>query len=210
MFIKNTAVTGFTFGLVNNSTGSPLTGAAASCWISIDGAAAASVIGISPSELSNGLYKMNFSACHLNGAIVGLGFTAASAVPTYFTLITIPASAIAASNIGGSAFDSTVFKTNAIGIGVLAASAISASNIAGSALDSTVIKSNALDGITISDPAAIATTFPQMLVQVWRRFFKKSTLTATQLKTYQDNGTSAETTQTVSDDGTTQTQGTAT
>jgi hypothetical protein len=49
-----------------------------------------------------------------------------------------------------------------------------------------------------------------MVIQIWRRFFKKSTLTATQLKTYADDGSTVVTTQTVSDDGTTQTQGAAT
>src|SRR5437016_196355 len=44
-----------------------------------------------------------------------------------------------------------------------------------------------LDTITASDPAAVATTFPQMVVQTWRRFFKRSTLTSTQLKTYKDD-----------------------
>jgi len=44
-------------------------------------------------------------------------------------------------------------------------------------------------------------------VQVWRRFFKKGTMTATELKTYADNGTDVLTTQTLSDDGTTQDQG---
>jgi hypothetical protein len=40
--------------------------------------------------------------------------------------------------------------------------------------------------------------------------FKKTTLTTTELKTYADNGTDVVTTQTVSDNGTTQTQGPAT
>ena len=66
-----------------------------------------------------------------------------------------------------------------------------------------------LDTITASDPAAVATTFPQMVVQTWRRFFKRSTLTSTQLKTYKDDNSTVETTQTVSDDGITQIQGPA-
>lgn len=66
-----------------------------------------------------------------------------------------------------------------------------------------------LDAIAVTDPAGVADTFPKMIVQLWRRFFKKSTLTATQLKTYADDGTTVRTTQTVSDDGTTETQGAA-
>ncbi len=67
-----------------------------------------------------------------------------------------------------------------------------------------------LDSITATDPGGVASTFPQMVVQTWRRFFKYSTLTSTQLKTYADNGVTPRTTQPVSDDGTTQTQGNAT
>ncbi len=64
-----------------------------------------------------------------------------------------------------------------------------------------------LDAITATRPSGVATTFPQMVVQLFYRFFGKSTLTATQLKTYAANGSTVVTTQTVSDDATTQTQG---
>lgn len=66
-----------------------------------------------------------------------------------------------------------------------------------------------LDSITATRPAGVASTFPQMVVQLFYRFFGKTTLTATQLKTYAANGTDVVTTQTVSDDATTQTQGEA-
>ncbi len=68
-----------------------------------------------------------------------------------------------------------------------------------------------LDAISVADPGAPAsvTTLPRMIVALWRRFFKKSTLTATQLATYADDGTTVNSTQPVSDDGTTQTQGAA-
>jgi hypothetical protein len=48
-----------------------------------------------------------------------------------------------------------------------------------------------------------------MLVQLWRRFFRKATKSATQLTTYADDGTTPITTQTVNDDGSTETQGAA-
>lgn len=71
------------------------------------------------------------------------------------------------------------------------------------------LSSSGLDLIATTAPSGVALTFPAMLVQVWRRFFKKSTLTSTQLQTYADDGSTVVTTQTVSDDGTTQTQGAA-
>jgi hypothetical protein len=72
-----------------------------------------------------------------------------------------------------------------------------------------VIAATGLDLIPTTAPSGVATTFRQMVVQLWRRFFKKATMTSTQLKTYADDGTTVVTTQTVSDDGTTQTQGAA-
>jgi hypothetical protein len=60
-----------------------------------------------------------------------------------------------------------------------------------------------LDAIVVTAPTGVATTFPAMVVQLWRRFFKRATTdagTAT-LKTYADDGTTAITTQSISDDG---------
>lgn len=70
------------------------------------------------------------------------------------------------------------------------------------------LASDGLDTVATTEPSGVASNFREMLVQTWRRFFKKSTLTATQLKTYKDDA-SVGTTQTVSDDDTTQTQGAA-
>ena len=72
-----------------------------------------------------------------------------------------------------------------------------------------ILQPSGLDSITATDPGAVASTFPQMGIQLWRRFFKKSTLTATTLSTYKDDNTTVETAQTISDDGTTQTQSSA-
>ncbi len=72
------------------------------------------------------------------------------------------------------------------------------------------LASTGLDSISTTAPSGVASNFREMVVQVWRRFFKKTTKTATELKTYADNGSTIVTTQVVSDDGTTQTQGPAT
>lgn len=70
---------------------------------------------------------------------------------------------------------------------------------------------NLLDAIAVTDPGAPAsqTTLSKMMVALWRKAYKKSTLTATQLKVYADDGSTANATSTVSDDGTTQTVGAA-
>ena len=49
-----------------------------------------------------------------------------------------------------------------------------------------------------------------MIVQTWRRFYKKVTKTSTAIKTYGDNGSTVFTNQPISDDGTQETQGSAT
>jgi hypothetical protein len=80
----------------------------------------------------------------------------------------------------------------------------------GSTLTSVKLASDGLDAVATTAPTGPATTFREMVVQTWRRWFRKSTMTETQLKTYADNGTTVVTTQTVADDGTVETQGTAT
>jgi hypothetical protein len=70
-----------------------------------------------------------------------------------------------------------------------------------------MIASSGLDNIPITSPEGIASTFREMLVQTWRRFFKKATMTSSELKTYADNDTDVLTTQSLSDNGTTQIQG---
>lgn len=72
------------------------------------------------------------------------------------------------------------------------------------------LAADGLDSVSTTGPSGVAGNFREMLVQLWRRQFKKATMTATQLKTYADDGTTATTTQTLSDDSTTQTQGAAT
>jgi hypothetical protein len=68
-----------------------------------------------------------------------------------------------------------------------------------------------LDAVSSGDPGNVASqnTFPKKLMALYRRFYGPSSLN-TQLKTYADNGTTVNSTQAVTDDGTTQTYGKAT
>ena len=88
-FLRNQAVTGFTFALVNKTTGAALTGAAGavSKYYTLDGGTQASISG-SVAEEGNGQYSVNITAAEMNGAIVGLLFTHASAIPVQFTIKT--------------------------------------------------------------------------------------------------------------------------
>ena len=71
------------------------------------------------------------------------------------------------------------------------------------------LASDGLDAISTTEPAGVAANFREMLIQTWRRLFKKSTLAATQLKCFKDNGSDVATTQTVSDESGTQEIGAA-
>lgn len=71
------------------------------------------------------------------------------------------------------------------------------------------LSATGLDAIPVANPSGVADTFPKMVVQTWRRFFKKATKTSTEIKTYADDGTTVVTTQAVSDSAGTQTQGVA-
>lgn len=75
------------------------------------------------------------------------------------------------------------------------------------------LASDGLDSVATTAPTGPASNFREMLVQMWRRFFKGAKRTYSggtqQIVTYADNGTTPITTQTISDDGTTETQGVA-
>ena len=75
------------------------------------------------------------------------------------------------------------------------------------------LTADGLDNIPITAPSGAATDFREMLVQVWRRFFKRANRTYSggtkTIKTYADDGTTVLTTQVIADDGTTEEQGVA-
>lgn len=66
-----------------------------------------------------------------------------------------------------------------------------------------------LDNIPITAPTGVASDFREMIVQTWRRFFKKTVLTTTELRTYADNDTTVLTTQSVGETTTSQMMGAA-
>lgn len=73
------------------------------------------------------------------------------------------------------------------------------------------LASDGLDSVATTAPAGVASNFREMLVQVWRRFFKKTVydITNNTIKTYADNGTTVITTQTTAVSATEETQGAA-
>jgi len=97
-FLRNQAVTGFTFALVNKTSGAALTGGAGavSKYYTLDGGTQASISG-SVAEEGNGQYSVNLTAGEMNGAVVGLLFTHASAIPIQFTIKTVGGSTTSSS-----------------------------------------------------------------------------------------------------------------
>jgi hypothetical protein len=64
--------------------------------------------------------------------------------------------------------------------------------------------------VTVGTYTGVASGWIERMEQVWRRFFKPASRTPTQLRTFADNGTTVQTTQAISDDGSgTETQGSA-
>lgn len=88
-YLRATAVTGFTFAMVNRSTGAALTGEAAniSGYITKDGGTQASLSGTIAEE-GNGQYSVDLSATEMDAALVGLIFTHSSGRPEGFTIVT--------------------------------------------------------------------------------------------------------------------------
>ncbi len=87
--------------------------------------------------------------------------------------------------------------------GQSAGDAIKLTNTNGSYGINGVASPNFLDQISIIPPDSVATNFREMIVQLWRRFFKKTVkqVSGLNIKTYADDNTTVVTTQTYTDDG---------
>jgi hypothetical protein len=85
---------------------------------------------------------------------------------------------------------------------------VSGTAVSGGAVPATLVATG-LDSISTTAPTGVASNYREMMVAVWRRFYKKATKSATTLTTYADDGTTPITQQTVSDSSGTQTQGTS-
>jgi hypothetical protein len=239
MLIKqSTAVAPLLFLMVDSSdhiTGK--TGLSPTVTISKAGGAFATPAG-AVTELSGGWYKIAANATDSNtlGQIV-IHATASGADPcddkSYEVEVvglgdlvrsTTPANTLSVNNVGAiiSVVDVTGSITGNLGGKVLGGGDSDITGVGAWVLDGTgqaiagqvsktgyKLAADGLDSITVTAPTTVATSFPSMVVQLWRRFFRKATETSTQLKTYADDGSTVVTTQTIANDGTTQTQGTA-
>ena len=86
-FKKNTAVTGLPFLLVSATDGSAITAGTPVVYVTLDGGAQATVAGAAVHE-GNGQWSVSLTAAEMNGDIVGILFTHASAINVHFTIKT--------------------------------------------------------------------------------------------------------------------------
>jgi len=70
------------------------------------------------------------------------------------------------------------------------------------------LASDGLDSIATTEPSGLASNFREMIIQLYRRFFGKATMSNSQILTYKSDDTVA-TTQAISETSAIQTQGEA-
>jgi len=88
MFKKNTAVTGFSVGLVSATDGSDITTGTPVGYYTLDGSTQTAIADVTPVHEGNGLWSFDLTAGEMNGDIVALTFTHASAITQHFTIKT--------------------------------------------------------------------------------------------------------------------------
>lgn len=88
-FRRGVAITGFPFGMVDASDGSAITSGTVTGYVTKDGGGQAQ-ISDTPTHEGNGQFTVNLTATEMDGDMVGLLFTHASAVNVHFTIRTVP------------------------------------------------------------------------------------------------------------------------
>lgn len=86
-FDKNTAVTGFTFSLVDRDTATAITSGTVNAYYLLDGGSQ-TAIADTPVHEGNGQWSIDIAAGEINGDIVGFLFTHTNAIPVHFTIRT--------------------------------------------------------------------------------------------------------------------------
>ena len=217
-FTKRTSLTGNYRGTFTTSAAN---GFEAGKWYSVIGSATVSSVAgkcvamnfrCKPAEAQAGVAKVDIA--YINGT------TATSGETVNANITSISGDTAAADNLE-AAFDGTGYVGGTIKQKVdldtiktqtvTCAAGVTVPTVLASTTNITSAKlaSDGLDSILTTAPAGAASNFREMMVQVWRRFFKKATRTNSQLRTYADDGVTIVTSQAISSDGTTETQGTA-
>lgn len=166
---------------------------------------AATVASAITADHGSGAYTTaNVSSLATTAQLASSSATLLAAIPSISTLATT--SQLAASS---AALLTQVNLAIATSAAILDDTGTSGVVVATASKTGYALASDGLDSISTTAPSGVATNFRQMVVQTWRRLFKKTTLTSTQLKTYADDGTTVVTTQAVTNSGGIETVGNA-
>jgi len=133
-FKKNTAVTGFPVGLVSATDGSAITTGTPVGYYLLDGGTQTAIADVTPVHEGNGMWTFNLTAAEMNGDIVGLTFTHASAITAHFTIkteVTTPSDL----NNFNPATDTVATVTNLTNLPSIPTNWITAAGIAASAFN---------------------------------------------------------------------------
>ena len=179
-------------------------GAITASAIAADAIGASELASDAVSEIVAAVWRNTTAADFTQAGSIGLSVMNGVALGTGLTVAAVGAGGITASSIATGAIDADSLAADA-GTEIAAAVQTSIDTNGVQVADGSISSA----AFTVAALTGVETGILEQIVQLWRRFFKKSTLTATQLKTYADDGTTVVTTQTVSDDATTQTQGAA-
>lgn len=87
---KNQALSSFEFMMTDSTVHNPATGKTVSVTRSIDGGAFAAGTLSAVTEVSNGMYKVDFAAADLNGDVIILRATASGCDDTFERIVTVP------------------------------------------------------------------------------------------------------------------------
>ncbi len=107
---KNVSGQHLYFGLVNATTGAPLTGASVTGTRNIDGGGSGAVTGTITEPASDGQYQLALSTADTNGNCIGFFFTATSAVPVSIIVFTTAADPSDAVRLGLTALPAEPMK----------------------------------------------------------------------------------------------------
>lgn len=216
-FKKNTAVTGFTFGLISATDGSAITTGTPAGYNTLDGGSQGSIAG-TPVHEGNGQWSVDLTAGEMNGGLVGLLFTHASAIPVSFTIKTdtkivselqdptaaacqadvsnLDAAVSSRSSHNAAAVWAVVTRalTDKAGFG-LADNAITAAKIATDAIDADALKADAAnqirDAIFAHNPTAGAGTFADIAIAIYAMARGKISKSGAAFTFYDDDDTTA-------------------
>ena len=72
-----------------------------------------------------------------------------------------------------------------------------------------IVSADGLDLVSIEEPSGVASNFREMVVQLWRRFFGKTTISSDYILHYKSDGSTVATTQEIEETDILQTQGEA-